>query len=904
MEQQEFLERLFNKLIVDRLNYNPVTNIEINICEINSLLDKRSGINVQLKRDGYIGMEVRKCLRNIYGVTEDESEILWNMIRLHLKKLDFVENACEVLYEDYIQYESDPYRFDGYDLKNLDDFIDFMGEIGYGSSQGDPHSNERINFLNILDRSDYEYIQSELFGLIESSWEPDDEYRTINESDGPYGGKMSNVGLLYSKLEDMKRHGIHKGDKKYDDVLKQIEQIKKSGEKYTEPKKGFLKSKIDDYKDRNRYDEFSDFEKKVYDYQKGYDNIDKRLLQYTNDFISYYNNVYPKEVGNMLYTPKLTNKEITKFLTKHYREDIYPKLTGLYKNKILTHGTKDYKSLDVIDIDKHITTGTGNQGHFGRGLYLTSSRNVGKHYGKTQPLVLHNIQNPFFIIPGNKNYYGSHDFKGVQCTGKLDFNSFDVSIIPKEDDDNQKILNTIEKFPNYKMVSYGESIPELDKMWKQNAKKLCYADMVKNLVSYFGISDELSKKLANYTEYSYEESPEFASLTGAKSLDKIYKQNKYDLIVTNKNTSGEGLDRFMDAEVIVKEPTSVVSIFPTLNAIMKSDGNSIHRDLTSSNIHNESHKRIKKILREYDDEDKEFDPLNDDLVSKEQYEKVFKIFDSNPDKIFEVLKVFGFKDNELGETYQKEYNFIHKYLTEYKDRTPKYIRIVFDANDLSDMFVDDRDYDIQKMVKGYLGGDWDYEPIWECMDFDSWLFDKIDESNIKTLKKHYLKNLEGEESEDDFMEFVESEFGSEIGCAASDAQYAADIDYLHSDFENGIEDYLSGFGGKLQRPVDKEGNTGFGLEYVADLEIGELTQSPFFQDSLLGILEHEYPDSFYDIYNDIIESEKEGWSSEYNYFLPEDKISINTDKHFRYGGAGNIDWSYFNEILSDKLSYY
>ena len=222
MEQQEFLERLFNKLIVDRLNYNPATNIEINICEINSLLDKRSGINIQLKRDGYIGMEVRKCLRNIYGVTEDESEILWNMIRLHLKKLNFVENACEVLYDDYVQYESDPYRFDGYDLKNLDDFIDFMGEIGYGSSQDDPHSNERINFLNMLDRSDYEYIQSELFELIESSWEPDDEYRTINESDGPYGGKMSNVGLLYSKLEDLKRHGIYKCDKKYDYLLKNI----------------------------------------------------------------------------------------------------------------------------------------------------------------------------------------------------------------------------------------------------------------------------------------------------------------------------------------------------------------------------------------------------------------------------------------------------------------------------------------------------------------------------------------------------------------------------------------------------------------------------------------------------------------------------------------------------------
>jgi hypothetical protein len=488
MEQQEFLERLFNKLIVNRLNYNPVTNIEINICDINSVIDKRSGINSLLKRDGYVGMEVRKCLRNLYGVTEDESEILWNMIRLHLKKLNFIEMVYGVLYEDFLKYEFDPYRYDGYDLRDLDDFIDFMSDVGYGVSEFDPHSDERINFLDMLDRSDYEYIQSELFDYIESDWEPDDEYRRINE-------------------------------------------------------------------DIERYDE-------------------------------------------------------------------------------------------------------------------------------------------------------------------------------------------------------------------------------------------------------------------------------------------------------------------------------------------------------------EIDPLNDDLVSKEQYEKVFKIFDSNPDKIFEVLKVLRFEDNELGKTYEKEYNFIHKYLTEYKDRTPKYIRIVFDANDLSDMFVDDRDYDIQDMVKNYLSGDWDYEPMWECMGFDSWLFDKIDESNIKTLKEHYLKDLEGEESEDDFMEFVENEFGSDIGCAASDAQYAADIEYLHSDFENGIEDYLSGFGGKLQIPVDKEGNTGFGLEYVTDLEIGELTQSPFFQDSLSGILEDGYPKNIYDIYNHIIDSEKSGWGSEYNYFLPEDKISINTDKHFRYGGAGNIDWNYFNEVLSDKLSYY
>jgi hypothetical protein len=49
--------------------------------------------------------------------------------------------------------------------------------------------------------------------------------------------------------------------------------------------------------------------------------------------------------------------------------------------------------------------------------------------------------------------------------------------------------------------------------------------------------------------------------------------------------------------------------------------------------------------------------------------------------------------------------------------------------------------------------------------------------------------------------------------------------------------------------------------------------------------------------------ELNGYSSEYNYFFPEELIKINTDKHFRYGGAGDIDWGHFNEILSDRLNY-
>jgi hypothetical protein len=588
-----------------------------------------------------------------------------------------------------------------------------------GFSSYDPHSEETINFFPMLDRSDFEYIHNEVLKMIEDG---DDMWINENhrikkilreETKAPYGGRMSNLGILQMKKKDLWRRGLEKGDKEYDKLLKQIEDIKKSGEKYKEPKKGFIRRKIDDYVDNKRYNKMSDFEKKVYDYQKGYDNIDKRLLQYTQDFNNYYQRVYGSDkVGNGF---NLSEKEIAKFLTKHYREDIYPKLTGLYKNKILTHGTKDYKSLDVIDIDKHITTGTGNYGHFGKGLYLTSSHAVGRHYGATQPLVLHNIQNPFYMIPGNKNYYGSHDFDGMEFTATLDLKDIDKSIIPADDNDNQKILKTIEDNPEgWFVIGLGETIPKLDKMWEQNGRKASLEDLMVNLVSRFGISDELAKKLVKYAKIEHKESYEFASLTGSKNVDTVYKQGKHDLIVTNRNTSEVGKLRFMDAEVIVKEPTSVVSIFPKLEAIMKSDGNSIPRDLTSPNIHNESYNRIKKILSElggeYDDEEEE-DIFTKDMYSEKVYQKIFRVFDkhvkSDPNKIFDILKNLNLKDEDI-DTGDLEANLVYKYLTEYKDRTNAYLSIYFTPSGMASFFCDDRDYDIRKMVEGYFNSDWDY----------------------------------------------------------------------------------------------------------------------------------------------------------------------------------------------------
>ena len=494
----KFTEKLFNKL-KNFVSYHPVTKVDINIPGF-SFNDKRQGINITVRKDGWVGSKVREAIRTGYGATEEESEVVWDKLRIYLKKLSFVESIGWVIYEDWLRYESDPYYVDGYNIRNLNDFIEYLDSLDMSFSSYDTHSEETINFFPMLDRGDFEYIHNEVLKMI--------------ENDG--------------------------------------------------------------------------------------------------------------------------------------------------------------------------------------------------------------------------DWYGEH-------------------------------------------------------------------------------------------------------------LDES--------------------------------------------------------------------RRIKKILSElggeYDDEEEE-DIFTKDMYGEKVYQKIFRVFDkhvkSDPNKIFDILKNLNLKDEDI-DTGDLEANLVYKYLTEYKDRTNAYLSIYFTPSGMASFFCDDRDYDIRKMVEGYFNSDWDYGYYQECYDFDDYYFDRIDQQNLDLMEEHYLKDLEGEPSEEDFKEFVESEFGDDIGCAASDAQYSADIDVLHSDFEDGILDYLSKFNGKLQPPVDEEGNKGIGLEYVGEVELGDIASSEHFKDFLHEHLSHGYP-SFDEILDSILEEEKDGWSSQYNYFYPEDCISINTDKHFRYGGAGNIDWSYFNEILNDRLSYY
>jgi len=370
-----------------------------------------------------------------------------------------------------------------------------------------------------------------------------------------------------------------------------VESFKFNKKMIKEGIRNYLSNTVKDIKEKNRLKEMSNFEKQIYFYQKGYDVLDKRFKDYINDFRYYYSVVNKQELSH------ITNEEILRFLTKHYLKDIEPRLSGLYQHKILAHGTKDLSSLDVVDIDKFIGSGSHNPGHFGKGFYLSSDRNVARHYGATQPIVLNKVERPFYIIPGDKNYYGSHDFDGMQIRVKIDLSNLPSEAIEMMDDKSH-LYNVISDGKSYNEVGYAQGIPQLDKSWKQNGINDAKKDLEHKLKTHYQIEERYIKDILDNAEIEIEPLKDFAGLTGSKTVDNVYNQGKHDLIVTNKNTSGIGNERFMDAEVAVKDPTQIVSLFPSYDIIIRSDLGSMDRDVTNPSIHSESidHHNKSKII--------------------------------------------------------------------------------------------------------------------------------------------------------------------------------------------------------------------------------------------------------------------------------------------------------------------
>ena len=312
---------------------------------------------------------------------------------------------------------------------------------------------------------------------------------------------------------------------------------------------------------------------------------------------------------------------------------------------------------------------------------------------------------------------------------------------------------------------------------------------------------------------------------------------------------------------------------------------------------------IRKILREQEEDMdlvdyEEFDPFDDTLFPSRFMEKMMVKMDEDPDFFMkEILPSMRFSNDQ-------EINVIYNYLTRY-NRKDYYVPVHFDAEELSNLFYDDRDYDIQHMAKKHFQQDYDYHYDYDCYDFDAYYFDMIDKVNVDYMREKYIETLPDEPSNEGFMEFLKEEFGNEIGCAMADAQQSADVDALHKDFIDSVLDYLSDFDGKLENPVldEETGARGYSLEFFGRREISDVINSEMFKETLYDHVHSGYS-TLAEIFSDVFYVERNEENYYDNVLLPEEKIQINTDRHFRYGGHGNIDPTYFNETLHDKLMYY
>lgn len=93
-----------------------------------------------------------------------------------------------------------------------------------------------------------------------------------------------------------------------------------SGKKVVTEFTDAILSTIKDFNEERRLNRFTNFEKQIFFYQKGFNSFDVRFLKYVNDFRKYYFKTNEQTTRN------LSNKEIATFLTKHYYSDIKPNI--------------------------------------------------------------------------------------------------------------------------------------------------------------------------------------------------------------------------------------------------------------------------------------------------------------------------------------------------------------------------------------------------------------------------------------------------------------------------------------------------------------------------------------------------------------------------------------------------
>ena len=249
----------------------------------------------------------------------------------------------------------------------------------------------------------------------------------------------------------------------------------------------------------------------------------------------------------------------------------------------------------------------------------------------------------------------------------------------------------------------------------------------------------------------------------------------------------------------------------------------------------------------------------------------------------------------LGLDVEEEIDLIQSYLTRWEGGDKDTIEIILDPEQISALFKDDRDYDIQNMFLQYLNDTYDYED-WgsECMDVNEYIIEDINDKNMKTIKKFYKKaDYEDWEDIDDYM--VNGDISTEIGCSYSDAQRDADINYLHEDIYDEMVEVLS----KLEGKWDCNDHT-----YKTTISLSDVAPYSDLYMHIENVLHDGYDlnELLYGIFEDELENVINGYEDGEIFFG--ELGSINTDRHFRYGGAGTVDVEYFNDILEDRLTHF
>jgi len=283
--------------------------------------------------------------------------------------------------------------------------------------------------------------------------------------------------------------------------------------------------------------------------------------------------------------------------------------------------------------------------------------------------------------------------------------------------------------------------------------------------------------------------------------------------------------------------------------------------------------------------------------------KIFNMIDKDPEHFMkEVLGNLGF---EIGE----EFDILYNYFVNYDDRKSYYIEFSIYPDDISKFF-DDRDYGLEELVKNYLEGDWDSMDWYnESFPYDDHMLSYINDASWKFIMK-ILKtnnvvdaeelvsgNIENKKLEDHYelMEDTIDDVQQIIAHSITEAQADADISYLHDDILDSINDFF--LHGEFDRLEGK---------FIGSIELGDVFgRNSDGIERLESDLEEAYP-SLVKVVHDLLGDELSewGWKREGEYiFTSNEKPYINTDKHFRYGGAGTMNEIYFNDMLVDRLSW-